>query len=112
MIGIDNVSNNLSLKFRASFDESKWIQIVDSRANRSFAKKYPLLNSSLFTKKKPDGELQGQTLLGKFNTHEYYCSNKAYIGDNEKTGAEKLQAELSAFLRFTDPLNLKTDMKY
>ena len=62
-IGLDNVEKYLRLKFRASFNESKWIQIVDSKANRSFAKKYPLLNASLFTKKNPVGEMQGQTIL-------------------------------------------------
>ena len=96
-IGASNVGNNLSVKYRASFKESKWIELTDRRSNRSFSKKYPLLNSSLFTKKNTLDEIQRQTLLGKFNTHEYYSTNTAYTTDHGNSGAEKLRKKILSF---------------
>ena len=77
-IGVQNVEFNLNENLRKSFEGSKWIEIVDTRFYRSVGKKFPLLNLSLFTKKNPDGEFQGQSMLGKFSTHEYRCTDESY----------------------------------
>ena len=45
----------------------------------------------LFTKSNPEGEIQGQTLLGKFNTHEYRSTNKSYAN------AKELYADIHKF---------------
>ena len=71
--------------------------MTDNRSNRSLSKKYPLLNSYLFTKKDPEGELQGQTILGKFSTHEYHCTNKSYENDEKTSGARKLRNKMLGF---------------
>ena len=68
---MENAKKGITSNAKKSFEKSGWIEIVDARLNRSFEKKYPLLNSVLFTKSNPEGEIQGQTLLGKFYTHEY-----------------------------------------
>ena len=77
-IGVENALDGVCQKKRATFAKSKWIGIVDSRGNRSMAKKFPLLNSALFTKQTPECEIQGQTLLGKFTTNEYHSTDKTH----------------------------------
>ena len=70
-IEVENALEGICENKRATYKESKWIEIVYSRGNRLVAKKFHLLNSALFTKKNPESEIQGQTLFGKFATHEY-----------------------------------------
>lgn len=79
-IGVENALEGVCQKKRATFAKSKWIGIVDSRGNRSMAKKFPLLNSALFTKQTPvpECEIQGQTLLEKFTTNEYHSTDKTH----------------------------------
>ena len=73
--------------------------MVDTRFYRSVGKKFPLLNLSLFTKKNPDGEFQGQSMLGKFSTHEYRCTDKSYEANIDSSSAQQLQ---NAIFRFFD----------
>ena len=98
-VGAVKVAENLHVSKRATFKQSKWIELVDSRLNRRSAKKFPYMNSSLFTKTNPEGEVQGQTLLGKFNTHEYKCTNESYEDSTEKSGAQKLQDAILHFFK-------------
>ena len=53
----------------------------------------------LFTKSNPSGEAQGQTMLGKFTTHEYHCTNISYSDSEESRGAQKLQNAILGFFR-------------
>ena len=98
-IGVQNVVNNLNENLRKSFEGSKWIEMVDTRFYRSVGKKFPLLNLSLFTKKNSDGEFQGQSMLGKFSTHEYRCTDKSYEANIDRSSAQQLQ---NAIFRFFD----------
>ena len=90
-IGVQNVANNLNENLRKSFEGSKWIEMVDTRFYRSVGKKFPLLNLSLFTKKNPDGEFQGQSMLGKFSTHEYRRTDESYEAIIGVSRAQQLQ---------------------
>ena len=90
-IGVENAKAGIIGNTKKSFEKSGWIQIGDARLNRSFAKKFPLLNSVLFTKSNPEGEIQGQMLVGKFNTHEYRSTNESY------TNAKELYADIKKF---------------
>ena len=47
--------------------------------------------SALLTKKNLEGEIQGQSMFGKWNTHEYKCT------DTEHDSAEDLHAALFGF---------------
>ena len=67
-IGVVNAVGNLNKKKRPSFKTSMWMEIKDAKSPRSIGRKFPLLNLALLTKKDPQGELQGQTVLGKFST--------------------------------------------
>ena len=75
----------------------KWIELIDSKFNRSYSKKFPILNFYLFTKADPDGEIQGQTMLGKFTTHEYHCTDIEYKDSPQKDSAQKLQDAILGF---------------
>ena len=90
-IGVENAKEGIIGNAKKSFEKSGWIEIVDARLNRSYGKKFPLLNSVLFTKSNPEGEIQGQTLLGKFNTHEYRSTNKSH------TNAKELYVDIQKF---------------
>ena len=101
-IGVENVAENLSEKKKSSFRQSKWIEITDSRLYRGVGKKFPIL--PLFTKKNPEGETQGQTLLGKFSTHEFRCTDKSYEhvsreGPEGVTRASRLRSEILGFFK-------------
>ena len=86
-IGVKNAREGICEDKRETFEKSRWIEIIDSRFNRGSAKKFPLLNSALFTKTNPDGEIQGQTILGKFITHEYRCTDISYKDDDNNSRA-------------------------
>ena len=96
-IGVENAGEGICKNKRDTFEKSKWIEIIDSRLNRGSAKKFPLLNSALFTKTNPDGEVQGQTILGKYTTHEYRCTDKSYKSDENKSAAQRLQEKIFGF---------------
>ena len=100
-IGLENVEKNLSEKKKSSFVESKWIEIIDSRLNRSAGKKFPILNLPLFTKSTPGGETQGQTMLGKFSTHEFRCTDKSYeaVTGDGGSRAHRLRSEILGFFK-------------
>ena len=96
-VGVDDAADHVCKKKRASFKRSKWIEITDSRSYRSIGTKFPILNLSLFTKTNPDGEVQGQTLLGKFATHEFWCTDKCYAEVGRKTSAQQLRNAIMGF---------------
>ena len=98
-IGVEDVAKNISKKKRTSFKESKWIEITDSRSCRRVGKKFPVLNLPLFTKTNPDGETQGQTLLGKFSTHEFRCTDISYEDFEEATRASRLRDDILRFFK-------------
>ena len=110
-IGLQGVAENLSEKIKASFKESKWIEIIDSRFSRGGAKKFPILNLPLFTKRNPDGETQGQTLLGKFSTHEFRSTDKSYEAVGELTGAQGLRSEIFGFFKHYRSIEARTKYK-
>ena len=60
----------------------------DAKSQRSIGKKFPLLNLTLLTRKDPQGELQGQTILGKFSIHKYRVTDKNYNTDGVLTGPQ------------------------
>ena len=96
-------NNNLIFSIRAdmrkTFKKSKWIELIDSKFNRFYSKKWPNLNLYLFTKAYPDGEVQGQTMLGKFTTHEYHCTDIEYKDSPQKSSAQKLQDAIFGFFQ-------------
>ena len=98
-VGVRNVAQNITKTKQNSFKQSKWIEMTDKRENRSLSKKFPLLNSYLFTKMDPAGEPQGQTMLGKLSTHEYHCTNKEYKNDDQVSGGQKLRNKILGFFK-------------
>ena len=98
-IGVVNAVGHLNKKKRQSFKTSMWMEIKDAKSQRSIGKKFPLLNLALLTKKDPQGELQGQTVLGKFSTHEYRVTDQNYETDGVLTGPQKLQSSIMGFFQ-------------
>ena len=98
-IGVQNAAENIHPNKRKSLRNAKWIELTDSKLNRFISKQFPILNIALFTRSNPDAEVQGQTMLGKFTTHEYYCTNISYQDTDESSGAQKLQTAIFNFFK-------------
>ena len=99
-VGVANVVTHLHKSKKQSFTTSMWMEIKDAKSQRSIGTKFPLLNLALLTKKDPQGELQGQTILGKFSTHEYRVTDKSYETDElstVSTGPQKLRSAIMGF---------------
>ena len=96
-VGVANVSEHLSVRKKQSFKTSMWMEMKDAKSHSSIGKKFPILNLPLLTKKDPDGECQGQNILGKYSTHEYMITDQVFETDEVSTGPQKFRLAMLQF---------------